>query len=660
MNKRLPVFEDCQNMERFNGGDFCEKENLLCYSSNHTKGIVLKDLDSGLCRTVTAGGSGEGNPQFSPDGSKILFLSVVPGEGRQIFTCDLDSEEVHQITHIRGAAMEPIWSPDGKRILFSAPVSGGNGSSKEKYHEDEAVVIEDFGYKFDGLGYIRPDDHMQLYVVDAASGETTCLTEGQCDHLHHNWAPDGSHVVCVSDHFRSKEEGLGYDLLLIDTDRKEVHQLTQGLWLVSYPNPVRPQFTPDGKYVIAGILDPEMDMTGEDEGYPEIYLYKVEVETGEAIRVFDKDENCYQCVQCPYNAGSGAGFDKLQVSEDGRYAFFVSGWQGQCNIYRLDLRGSGHAVLLAGGKQVYHGLGRIQNQKMLVTRAECEVPETYYIMNTETGELLEKAAQCAVDILENVRLSKTEDFFFDTLDGESRVHGFVLPPQNMEPGKKYPTILYIHGGPHPFYTYGLTMEHQCFAAAGFGVICCNPRGSSGYGWTHQNFTRAMDGSAYIDCLQFVDEAVRRFPWIDGERLGVTGGSYGGYMTNYMATHAKRFKAYVTQRSVSSDLIGYASSDMQGTSKTYASFEEFMISKLKTSTVSYAERIDRPFLILHGIDDYRTPVEGAHQLYTTIKDIHPDLPVKMVLFPHTGHEQPSDPKLSKIYYQEMVEWFKTYL
>ena len=135
--------------------------------------------------------------------------------------------------------------------------------------------------------------------------------------------------------------------------------------------------------------------------------------------------------------------------------------------------------------------------------------------------------------------------------------------------------------------------------------------------------------------------------IDEQRIGVTGGSYGGYMTNYIATHAKRFKAYVTQRSISNELIMYANSDMQGKSTDYKSYEDFMVAKLKESAVSYAERVDKPILILHGMDDYRTPIEGAH-------------PVKMVADPHTGHEQPTDPRLLNHYYHEMILCFEKYL
>lgn len=660
MSKRLPEFDDCQKLERLTGGDYCESRNLVCYASAQTGGIVIKNLGNGNKKVVTAGGNGEGNPAFSPDGSRILFLSVVKGCGRQIFCYELDSERMWQVTNVRGAAMDPVWDPDGKRILFSMVTGTKKAASAEKKRADEPVVIEDFGYKFDGMGFIRPDSHWQLFVVSAEGGEAVQISDGEYDYMHANWAPDSRQVVCVGNRFRPREESIGYDLLLIDTAENlgEMRRLTTDFWIVSYPNPVRPVFTPDGKSVIAGVLNPQA--MGTEHGYPEIYFYQIDAKSGEGKQVFFPDEGCYQCVQFPYNAGCGWGMDKVQISPDGRFVFFVSGWQGQSNLYRLDLQGDGHAKLLSGGKQVYHGLSKVQNGKLMAARCEADKPEVYYIVDTMSGELVQRAVQSAEGMLSEVDFVTPEDFFFESLDGESSVHTWVLPPYNRVEGKKYPAILYVHGGPHPFYTYGLTMEFQCLAAHGFAVIYCNPRGSSGYGWTHQNCARAMDGSAYYDCLQCVDEAVRRFEWIDSDRIGVTGGSYGGYMTNYIATHSKRFKAYVTQRSISNELISYACSDMQGNSKDFKSFEDFMVDQLKKSAVSYAERVDKPFLILHGMEDYRTPVEGAHQLYVALKDIHPDLPVKMVLFPHTGHEQPSDPRLLKLYYRELVGWFEKYL
>ena len=690
MNKRTPRFEDCLKLERFTGGDYCERKNLLCYASNQSDGIILKDLSTNVSKKITAGGKSEGNPAFSVDGTRMLFLSAVGG-GRQIFLYDLETEDVRQLSFVRGSVSEPIWSPDGKWILFASSVS--QGKVPQRKYEDEAFVIEEINYKFDGCGYIPPDGRQQLYIVSTADGEVRMITDGQTDYLHANWAPDSQSVVCVSNRFLTEKAPLAYDLVLIDHVVKQpvMRQLSKEAVVVSYPNPVRPVFTPDGKNILAGILDMK---NAAAIGYPQVYLWKFDRETGMGIQILDPDENCYQCVQFPYNAGCGWGFDKVQVSDDGNYVYFVSGWKGQCCMYRLDLTLADEvypvqAEKILGGKMVYNGIGRIQKGKMLLSRAQSDVPEAYFILDTGSDfdtesqtehkvwsgksesstehekqmaryeKSIRKVAQSAEKLLEEVAFVCPEDFTVPTLDGESEIHGWVYKPSKLS-AEKIPAFLYVHGGPHPFYTYGFTMEHQCFASEGFGVILCNPRGSSGYGALHQTYERSVDGSAYYDCLQFVDECVRRNDWIDGERLGVTGGSYGGYMTNYMATHSKRFKAYISQRCVANELIMYASSDMSGNSKDYQLFETFMLDKLKQSPVSYVEKIDRPFLILQGEEDLRTPMENAHQLFVAIKDVHPELPVKLVIYPHTPHDQPSNQDQLMDYYREMTEWFRLYL
>lgn len=657
MPKRLPQFSDTWNMERLNGGDWCAEKQLVCYASNKTQGIIVRSLQDGTEKTYTAGGGGEGYARFSPDGSKVLFCSSLPGKGRQVCVAELATGEVKQVSAIHGAAMEPMWSPDGTKILFAS--SQGSAGKEAASRADEAIVIENFNYKFDGAGYITPDGHVQLFVCDLARGETRQVTQGAYNYMHHCWAPDSRHIAFCGNQHRGAEESIGFDLYVMDLQAESVEQAVQvshDLVIVSYPNPIRPVFTADGKSLIMGALNPDADM---NKGYPEAYLFRFAADGTKQEQIFQQDAGCFQCVQFPYNAFAGTGMDKVQLDRDTGDVYFVSGWMGQGNLYRLPA-GSQHAEPVLTGKHCCHGLSPIHEGKMLVADVTPTTAEAYWLIDIHTGEKLLKAVQSNQTLMEEAALSPVEDFFFDTLDGEGRVHGFVMPPQEREEGKKYPTILYVHGGPHPFYTYGLTMEFQCFAAAGFGVICCNPRGSSSYGVEHLNMRRAFDGSAYTDCLQFVEEAVRRFDWIDGSRMGVTGGSYGGYMTNYMATHCSRFKAYITQRSVCSNLIDYASSDMQGKSMDYTSFEEFMVHELEQSPVAYAERVNAPLLILHGEDDLRCPVEGAHQLFIAVKDTHPDLPVKLMIFPHTSHDQPSDPRLLKRYYQEMVDWFKAWV
>ena len=183
---RLPEFEDCRDLEQLNGGDYFPQKELVCYASNHTNGIVIKNLKTNESVTVTAGGTGEGGPSFSPDGDKILFVSSKNGVGRQAFVYEIKSKSITQITHVKGAVMEPQWSPDGTKVLFSVITSGASQNASNSsdasnaastsssaasapqehfVHDDDAVATEDFGYKFDGMGFIRPDTHWHLFAA---------------------------------------------------------------------------------------------------------------------------------------------------------------------------------------------------------------------------------------------------------------------------------------------------------------------------------------------------------------------------------------------------------------------------------------------------------------------------------------------------------------
>lgn len=688
--KQNPVFDDLLRFESLSGGEYREEEDRLLYSVSRPEGggqggclsaVFLLDCASGTAVRVTAGGSRERCARFSPDGGRVLFLSNTFGCGMHIFTADLGTlhpggegwpaelRAAAPLTRMRFGAMDPLWSPDGSEILFASP---GDASQSEDWHfadgvvssaaperklqPPEPVVIVDFGYKCDGAGFVRSDRHIHLWVVPSAGGRARRITDGAYDYLHHAWSPDGKNAACISGRFHPKAESIGSDLILLDTAGKTpARRLTEKEWAVSYPNPVRPVFTPDGKFILMPFLRADVS---SDAGYPPALLHRVAADgSGDTVLTTTSAE-CCDCVQFPYNAASGREMERLQISEDGRHACFLAGCEGETRLFEIDLESRKVRTVLSG-EQAVGGIGRPHGGKLLLGLSLPDRPEGYYLLD-EAGGGLKLLLQSNQALLAERRFSRPQNFRFPTLDGESRVQGWVLPPQSLRPGEKVPCILYIHGGPHPFYTHGFSLEHQCFAGAGFGVLTCNPRGSSGYGDIHRNLQRAYDGSAFTDCLQFAEEACRRYPWIDPDRIGVTGGSYGGYMTNYIATHSVRFKAFISQRSAANELIGYASSDMQGSSLSYPNFEEFMVSELKRSPVAYAERVNAPFLILHGMEDLRTPVEGAHQLFVALKDLHPGLPVKMVLYPHVGHEQPE--RLSQLlhYYHEMLEWFRQYL
>lgn len=679
--RRNSDFQDLDRKEEISFGCYLDETDQLLFADSRydeeqgrrVSEIVLLERKTGARRIITAGGEGEGSPMLSPDGGRVLFLSALPGQGRQLFVYELDTDVCTQLTTMRFGVMDPLWSPDGTRILFTSCASDAmdedwlqtpaDPEEEARYQRERAkepVVITDFGYKFDGLGFAQPEV-MQLWVIDAdGKGKAKRVTSGMANFMHGAWAPDSRHVLCESNLYCDKSIGIAMDVLYIDVETCEMNRVTKDKMVVSYPNPVRPVFTPDGKYIIIGILDYK-DMKDIDGTYPACTLYRVTPDGEEMTPICEKTDECFDCVQFAYNANCGAGLEKVRVSSDGQYALFHASCNGQCRIFKVPIYGEDHRpVSLVSGKYAHNGMGQPRNGKALLSQGETNVPESYVLLDENTGET-ELLYQSNAGWLEEVDLSRAEDFFFDCLDGNSRVHGFCLPPQDRQPGKKYPCIVYVHGGPHPFYTYGFDLEMQCFAGAGFGVLYCNPRGSSGYGDGHRKIGYAFDGSAYTDVMQFVQEAARRFDWIDEDRLGLTGGSYGGYMTNYAATRTRKFKAYITQRAVVNDLIGYASSDMQGDSREYPTFGEYMDHAVESSVICGMEKVSAPFLILHGADDLRCPVEGAHQLFVALKDSHPeDFPVKLVIYPHCAHNQPTHPGQLRHYYKTMLDWFKTYL
>lgn len=674
--KRNSTIDDYYAIRYVGSPDYCAKVEKLAYSKAYAdkelgcyvSRIIVKDLKSGLESVISAGGKYESNPRFSPDGGKLLFLSDAKGKS-QIYIYDFDSDSTDCITTMRYGVSNPLWSPKGDKILFLSSCKPGQDIDElqvlmTKEEEEEQlklrsmlpVIIEDYGYKSeDAMGFSTPET-THVWVITLGEEKAVLLTDGDRDHVMPVWSPDGETIVFTSNRLRPREESIGMDLFSVPADGGEIKRLTENMWIAYYPAPFVPRFTPDGKHIIVGALAPSLE-----GGMPLTYLYRIPCEGGEPACLFPENSPCHEATCFLYNSENLAGrYESAQVSSDGKYLYFISGWHGAANIYRANIKGEPEIIKFTDGEHTYRSIGEVQNGKMAVLKGDFLQSPQIYLMDEATGD--EQQITNSNPWFDEVALSKPEELWIDTLDGESRVQGWVIPPQNMEPGKKYPTVLYIHGGPTPFYGYALTYEHQAIAGAGMGVIICNFRGSSGYGSKHQSMEKAYDGTAMYDLLQFTDEATRKFDWIDKDRLGVTGGSFGGYMTNWITGHSSRFKAAVTQRGVANNIISYACSDMAGSSKGHACFEDFMVEQIKKSPVAYADKINIPFLILHSLGDMRVPVEHAHQMFVAVKDTHPDLPVRMVLFPNSNHsllsEGPMDLRIR--HYSEMIDWFRKYL
>jgi dipeptidyl aminopeptidase/acylaminoacyl peptidase len=478
------------------------------------------------------------------------------------------------------------------------------------------------------------------------------------------FTPDGKTILFVSNRCQPREESIAMDLFSVPSDGGELTRLTKDCWLAYYPASFQPLVTPDGSSVVFGALSPSLS-----GGMPLTHLFLADLREKEenslkTVSLWPKQAPCHEATCFLYNCENmGGRRDGAAISSDGRYLYFVSGWMGAANLYRASLS-SPCIEAVTEDRAAWRSIRRSGTTYLLTKGDFTSTPQLYLATESMMNGEVPFAPTKLTDTnpwMKELLVSPSE-LTVDTLDGESRIHGFVFPPKDAKPGEKYPAVVYIHGGPTPFMGCALTYEHQCITGAGMGLIIMNFRGSSGYGEAHQSMTRAYDGSAMSDILLFTREAARTFDWIDPDRLGVTGGSFGGYMTNWILGHSKVFKAGVTQRSIANELIQYASSDMAGSSKDYADFSDFMMEKLKASPVSYAEHIDVPFLILHGMQDMRCPVEHAHQLFTAVKETHPENPVRMILFPGMTHSFPmSGPMDLRIaHYDAMIDWFRNYL
>ena len=252
-----------------------------------------------------------------------------------------------------------------------------------------------------------------------------------------------------------------------------------------------------------------------------------------------------------------------------------------------------------------------------------------------------------------------------SFDGKADLQGWVMHPENQEKGQKYPAVLYIHGGPECTFTAEYWHEFHALAAAGMAVIFANPRGSVGYGRAFCAGGIAWAKEAMDDLIAVVQAACEK-GFIDEKRIGVTGGSYGGYMTNKFIGRTNHFAAAVTQRSLINPSTSYGTGDM-GFISARPNWEgmkmlDELLDRARGNAITYIDNMKVPLLILHGYKDYRCSFEQAEQLFIAMKDRNPEIPVRLVMFPTENH---GVDRIGKLYNQirhlsEMTDWFTTYL
>lgn len=561
------------------------------------------------------------NPKWSPNGKFISFI-MTEKEKQNIWAIPSDGGEAYAITNTKGVFEDYNWTPDSKHIICEfLEKKEDKERIPEKGKPPLYYQIKRALYKVDGWG-ILPEEKNHIWKISVRSGGMKQLTFGKYGDYAPVVSPDGEKVAFVSNRSKNWEEKFLYiDIFVIDIDGKNER-------IIKTPaGPKgRPVFSPDGRHVAyIGREYPE-----DYAGWRRYYLWLVGLHRGRAMKltkffdrmVFDMtiDDLGHYAINYP------------KFSRDGRSLFFIASDSGNTNVYKVDIKKQKVKKIVGNNERVYAFDYNGQNKFALAISNPVD-PGSLYILQ---GDNLTKAVDLNRDYFRTHRVSKPEEFRFKGDKGDE-IQGWILKPPNFKRNKKYPLIVQIHGGPHMAYGNTFFHEFQVQAANGYVVFYCNSHGSRGYG---TKFTKSLHNKwgvpDYIDIMKAV-KLLSKFKYISKKRMGVMGGSYGGFMTNWIIGHTNIFRAAVTMRSVVSMFSQCGSDFGFMRNKTFKgnwwkrnNFEFYW----NMSPLKYVHKIKTPLLIIHSEQDHRCPIGQAEELFIALKICKQE--VEMIRFPEESH------------------------
>ena len=598
-------------------------------------------------RQLTTARARDTGPRWSPDGSRIAFVSDRGGT-KQIWVIAADGGEAQALTSGALAPAELAWAPDGRSIAFSGkPEAAGRGE------QSDVRVISRLRYKQDGEGF-WDGRWKQILVVSASGGDARQVTRGDYDHTAPAWSPDGALLAYTGNASPDADLDDLNDLWIVRTDGTgSPRRLTRTVGAVESP-----AWSPDGGRIAYFGHD------GKYGGATLTRVWAVAVDRGEPACVTGGYEG-----SIGHHIGSDVrsqpGLGGLTWSPRGDRLYFLTTERGNCQVasvssadatVRLETAGD-HDLVGCSLDAACRRVACVETDPL--TPGEVAVAE----LNSGRAAAFRRLSSWNAPLADALALVRPERFEYKTPDGYV-FDGWVMKPTAAGAGHRVPAVLEIHGGPHGAYGHTFSNQFQLLCAAGYGMVYINPRGSHGYG---QAFLAATHhdwgGGDYEDLMGALDRALAIHEWIDPDRLGVCGGSYGGYMTNWIVGHTQRFRAGVTLRSTCNRYNHFGTGDIahQGARWEFpgAPWEspEFYLER---SPITYVRQIKTPLLILHGESDLRCSIEQAEQLFVALK--RQGTPTLFVRFPGESHGMSSSgqPRHRTEEMAHLLGWFQTHL
>ena len=608
-------------------------------------------------RRLTAGPR-DGAPRWSPDGSTLAFLRAKDGRP-QLYLLPLGGGEAQQLTDLPKGASAAVWSPDGKTIAFTSTTTPEDLAKKDTTEKPKSDVriITLAEFRADDEGYFDPAEHSHIWTVPAGMpgdepAKARQVTTGAFDENPPQWSRDGARIYFGSDRV---PESYYYP-----PDNNVYSVPAVGGALETVVDIDGPAFGfalgPDGKSVaFRGWINPRV---ARSYNQSDLFVWR----DGRAKNLTaDYDFDMGSDVIGDQAPPRGGGASPTIWTADGKAVIVTTTEHGRSNLARLDAQTGAREPLTTGDHAILAYTATPDARRLVLTMGDPTHLADVYALDAQTKRLTQ-LTHVNDSLFAKLQLVTPEDFWYPSFDGR-KIETWIMKPVGFTPGKKYPLILNIHGGPHTAYGYIFFHEMQLMAARGYIVVYPNPRGSTTYGQEFGNIIQyKYPGDDYKDLMVAVDSVIRR-GYVDSAKLGVTGGSGGGLLTDWTVGHTHRFAAAVSQRDVADWLGFWYTADFTLFQPSWFRSTPFRDPQefLARSPVRYADSVTTPLLFILGDADLRTPpTQGGEAMFRALKYLHKT--TVQVRFPGESHElsRSGKPMHRVERLQHILNWFDKYL
>ncbi len=612
-------------------------------------------------------GPHDAQPRWSPDGARLAFVRRKEAKDKeeqtpQLCVLPMSGGEAATLTSLAKGASSPAWSPDGRRIAFISshrPDLDDDPKKKKPKHEPGRVVTKPV-FRWNNEGFIDPERPSQLWVIDSAGGAPRRLTAGEYPVSAPGWSRDGRWIFVLSD--RRAEPWFEHDeqkLYAVSPDLAAPAG-EEGMQVVAQVHgPIMAWAEGhDGRIIATGDIRPERPRSCDPT---RLLLFEGEwPRTAQHALTESIDFDFNDGISGDQHAPRGGGAAPLAFDRDGANVYAVVVRHGAAMLARVRVQDGAMEELTDPHHEVSAGSANADATRFALVVGAVDAIGDLCVYDDAAGSLRTLWRPGAAR-LDRAKLGAVEEFWYDSFDG-TKIQAWIVKPADFDPARKYPLILEIHGGPHVPYGVAFFHEFRVLAAAGYVVLYTNPRGSTSYGLEFGNVIQyRYPGDDYKDLMAGVDHVIAK-GYVDEKRMGVTGGSGGGLLTNWIVTRTRRFAAAATQRCVADWATMWYSSDFTLYTQSWfkkAPFEDPQEFQ-ERSPGHFLSKIETPLMVIHSEEDWRTPIGQGEIMFRGLKARRK--PTVMIRFPGENHElsRSGTPSRRVQRLEHLVKWFDHWL